>query len=604
MTEYHSPQLQSGGGGQKNFLLVIGVTIAVLLLAQQYFFKQPPPEQKPAAPAPAATQQNAVPAPPPPPPAPRGSKRAGAQPGAKQAGSESVTVVENDLYRITFSNRGGLAKSWILKKYKDSSGNPLNLVNEAAAGEWGYPLSLWSWDEGLRTKLNSVLYVPSATGTLNSPGELTFEYADGDLTVRKSFHFDSTYVVKVETSVVRGGNYQFALPAWPAGFGDASAAAAYAAQTIDFSNGEKIQRLKPDKKGKEISNGNVLRGTFEWGGAVDQYFTAMFLPDRPQHAVLATLRNFIVVPKDPKKPNETEKHEVLGVAVGDPGGVTSGRIFVGPKADDVLNSLHANTLNGQPNGADLSGLIDWGFFSIIARPLFLWLKWTHEHWVNFPSGWGWAIIILTLIINAAMLPLRLYQMKSALEMQRIQPQIQAIQAKYKKYPMRDPRRAEMNQEVSALYREHKVNPASGCLPLLVQMPFLWAFYRMLSEAIELRQAQFYWLHDLSSPDHWLVLPILIVLSTLLMQKMTPQAGISKEQQRMMNLMMPLMLGFFSWSVASGLGLYWVVGTLVGILQQWVMNRTKLGQEIHALAEKRARKQAGTGVDKTDKIVRR
>jgi YidC/Oxa1 family membrane protein insertase len=596
LTEYHNPQYSSGGGGQKNLLLVIGVTVVFLLLAQQYFFKQPPPETKPAAPPPAATQPSAPPAPSPAPVA-HGKKPA----STKQASSQSTTVVENDLYRITFSNRGGVATSWILKKYKDSGGKPLNLVNEAAAGEWGYPLSLWNWDEGLRNKLNSVLYVPSATGTLNAPGELTFEYADGDITVRKSFHFDSSYVVRVETSVVRGGNYQTVLPAWPAGFGDATASASYAAQTINYSNGEKIERLKPDKKGKEISNGKILQGVFEWGGPVDQYFAAIFLPDRPQHTVLATLRNFIVVPKDPSKPNDTEKHEVLGTAVGASNGVTSERIFVGPKADDVLKSVHANTINGQPNGADLSGLIDWGFFSIIAKPLFAWLKWTNEHWV---SNWGWDIIILTLIINAAMLPLRLYQMKSALEMQRIQPQIQAIQAKYKKYPMRDPRRAEMNQEVSALYREHKVNPASGCLPLLVQMPFLWAFYRMLSEAIELRQATFYWLRDLSAPDHMLVLPVLIVSSTWLMQRMTPQAGISKEQQRMMNIMMPLMLGFFSWSVASGLGLYWVVGTLVGMLQQWVMNRTKLGQEIHALAEKRARKQAGTGIETGGKVVRR
>ena len=596
--------MQSGGGGQKNFLLVIAAAVVVLLLSQQYFMKQPPPEQKPAAPAPAATQPSA---PPPAPVAPRG--RTGAKKptlvNVKQAGSESTTVVENSLYRITFSNRGGLAKSWILKQYKDSQGNPLNLVNELAANEWGYPLSLWNWDEGLRNKLNTALYVPSATGTLSAPGELTFEYADGDLTVRKTFRFDSSYVVRVETSVAQGGNYLTALPAWPAGFGDATASASYAQQTIDYSNGEKLERLKPDKKGKEISGGNVLRGTFEWAGAVDQYFAAVFLPDRPQQAQMATLRNWIAVPKDPNKPNETEKHEVLGAAVGGYNTVSNVRIFVGPKADDVLKSVHANTLNGQPNGADLAGLIDWGFFSIIAKPLFAWLKWTHDHWLSGLNGWGWSIIVLTLIINAAMLPLRLYQMKSALEMQRIQPQIAAIQAKYKKYPMRDPRRQEMNQEVSALYKEHKVNPASGCLPLLVQMPFLWAFYRMLSEAIELRQAQFYWLHDLSAPDHWLVLPILIVVSTLVMQKMTPQAGISKEQQRMMNLMMPLMLGFFSWSVASGLGIYWVMGTLVGILQQWVMNRTKLGQEIHDLAAKRARKQAGAGVEKEkDKTVKR
>jgi YidC/Oxa1 family membrane protein insertase len=597
LPEYRNPQ--SEPGGQKNFLLIIALTVVVLFLSQQYFSRRnPPPEQKAQAPASAAQP----PSTPPPPPAPRRTKST----GAKQAGTESSIVVENDLYRITFTNRGGLVKSWVLKKSQDAHGNPLDIVNEAGAAQWGYPLSLWTWDEGLRNKLNSAMYVPSATGTVQAPGQLTFEFADGDVTVRKSFRFEAaSYAVHIESSVVRGGNYVTALPAWPSGFGDPESPAAYAAQVIDFSNGEKTERLKPDKKGKAISNGNILRGPFEYFGPVDQYFAAIFLPDFPQQASAATLRNLAVVP-NPQKPNETEKVELLGVAVGNANGVTNERIFVGPKMVDVLKSVRANTLNGQPGGADLSGMIDWGFFAIIAKPLFVWLKWTHDHW-PWPN-WGWSIIILTLVINIVLLPLRLFQMKSALEMQRIQPQIQAIQNKYKKYPMRDPRRAEMNQEVSGLYKEHKVNPASGCLPLLVQMPFLWAFYQMLSQANELRHARFYWLHDLSAPDHMLVLPILIVLTTLLMQKMTPQAGVSKEQQRMMNLMMPLMLGFFSYSVASGLGLYWAVGTVVGIVQQWVMNRTKLGQEIHALAEKRARKQAGVGVDSSsknkDKEVRR
>ncbi len=598
MAEYHNPQSEPGGGGQKNFLLIIALSVVVLFLSQQFLSRHnPPPEQKPQAPA--ATAQ--APSAPAPAPAPPQSKSA----GARQASAESTTVVENDLYRITFTNRGGLVKSWVLKKSQDVRGNPLDIVNQEGAAQWGYPLSLWTWDENLRNKLNSAMYVPSATGNLQAPGQLTFEYADGDVTVRKSFRFEAaSYAVHIESSVVRGGSYVTALPAWPAGFGDAEVPAAYAAQTIDFSNGEKTERLKPDKKGKAISNGNLMRGPFEYFGPVDQYFAAIFLPDLPQQASGVTLRNSAIVTKDPQKPGETQRVELLGVAVGNPNGVTSERIFVGPKAVDVLKSVRANTLTGQPDGADLSGMIDWGFFSIIAKPLFVWLKWTHDHW-PFPN-WGWSIIILTLIINIVLLPLRLYQMKSALEMQRIQPQIQAIQNKYKKYPIRDPRRADMNQEISGLYKEHKVNPASGCLPLLVQMPFLWAFYQMLAQANELRHARFYWLHDLSAPDHLLVLPILIVLTTFLMQKMTPQAGVSKEQQRMMNLMMPIMLGFFSYSVASGLGIYWAVGTVVGIVQQWVMNRTKLGQEIHALADKRARKQAGLGVDSSnkDKIVRR
>jgi YidC/Oxa1 family membrane protein insertase len=175
-------------------------------------------------------------------------------------------------------------------------------------------------------------------------------------------------------------------------------------------------------------------------------------------------------------------------------------------------------------------------------------------------------------------------------MQKIAPQIQSINEKYKKYSLKDPRRAGANQEISALYKEHNVNPAGGCLPLIIQMPFLFAFWAMLSAAIELRGAHWLWLKDLSQPDHLYIIPITIILSTMFMQKMTPQAGMNPEQARMMNLMMPLMLGFMSWSVASGLGVYWLTGTIVGIIQQWAMNRTSLGKEIRALQEKRARKQ--------------
>ncbi|MBV8454467.1 MAG: membrane protein insertase YidC, partial [Deltaproteobacteria bacterium] len=180
-------------------------------------------------------------------------------------------------------------------------------------------------------------------------------------------------------------------------------------------------------------------------------------------------------------------------------------------------------------------------------------------------------------------------MKSALKMQKLQPQMKAIQDKYKKLPMRDPKRQEMNAELAELYKREGANPAGGCLPLIIQMPFLFAFYSMLGNAIELRQANFLWLHDLSSPDKVFVLPVLIVISTYLVQKMTPNAGMDPQQQRMMTIMMPLMIGFFSYSLASGLSLYWVVGNIIAIAQQHIMNRTSLGKEMRAEMEKRARK---------------
>jgi len=136
------------------------------------------------------------------------------------------------------------------------------------------------------------------------------------------------------------------------------------------------------------------------------------------------------------------------------------------------------------------------------------------------------------------------------------------------------------------------NPAGGCLPLVIQMPFLFAFYSMLGVALELRHAPFLWLHDLSSPDKLFILPVLIVVSTLFVQKMTPNAGMDPKQQQMMTLMMPLMIGFFSYSLPAGLSVYWTVGNFIAIAQQYIMNRTGLGREMREEMEKRARKKAG------------
>ncbi len=349
----------------------------------------------------------------------------------------------------------------------------------------------------------------------------------------------------------------------------------------------KVERLAP----KKVNGGNTLRGPFNWAGPQDQFFAAIFLPDNPDTAAMVTLHESISVPKDPKKPdpNDKVKYDVLGAAVGDMSGVTRERLFVGPKALNVLESVHSSTAPGRLDGPDLRDVVDFGFFHLIARPLFLWLKWTHEH---MASNWGVAIIILTVVINLALLPLRITSMRSALKMQKLQPQMKAIQDKYKKYPMRDPKRQEMNTEIGELYKREGVNPAGGCLPLIIQMPFLFAFYSMLQNAIELRQAQFLWLHDLSSPDKMFVMPVLIVVSTYLVQKMTPNSGMDPKQQQMMTLMMPLMIGWFSFNLPSGLSVYWIIGNVIAIAQQYIMNRTGLGREMREEMEKRARKKAG------------
>jgi len=586
LADFKNPQQEPGA--EKRLLLVFLLTFVVLIVFQPLLKKYMPqapvapqkpsvPEQVAAAPAVAAVTAPAA--------------RTPAAAIGKQASSETETVIENDLYKITFTNRGAQVKSWILKKFdNDAQNGPLELVDNAAAQSYGQPLSLWTYDETLRNKLSSALYVASSDGRLTAPAQISFEYADQDVVVRKTFAFDHTYVLKVETSVVYRGAEILAAPAWPAGFGDERTPASYAAARIDYHNDASTERstfIFPSYISrlpiKSISSGNTLKGQFEWAGTGDQYFTAIFIPDNPQSAALITLRNPLEVPAKPGS-NENAKVDVLGAAVGDLRGPTHEQMYVGPKELAVLDAVPVPSIrNGNPN---LGGIVDFGRLEILARPLFLWLKWTYNHVV---PNWGWAIVIQTLIIAIALLPLRITQMKSMLKMQRVAPQIKSIQEKYKKYSLRDPRKAAMNEEISALYKKEGVNPAGGCLPLLIQMPFLWAYYSMLRDALDLRHAHWLWIHDLSARDPYFLLPILMVVSMFAMQKMTPQTGMDPAQQKMMTLMMPLMMGFIFFNLAAGLNLYYAETNLIQMAQQAVMNRTSLGREMREMLEKRARK---------------
>jgi YidC/Oxa1 family membrane protein insertase len=303
------------------------------------------------------------------------------------------------------------------------------------------------------------------------------------------------------------------------------------------------------------------------------------MPDSPKDATLVTLNASVDVPRAPDKHDDAkDKANVLGLAFGNAEGTTRERIFVGPKALNLLEGTQSHA-----GGPDLRGIFDFGTFGFIARPLFLWLKWTQENMIH---NWGWAIAFLTLVITMALLPLRISSMKSSLRMQRIQPQMKAIQEKYKRYSITDPRRADMQKEMSALYKKEGVNPLGGCFPLLLQMPFLIAFYSMLNNAIELRQANWLWIHDLSAPDPWHILPIVIMISMFVTQKSAPQGGMDPAQQKMMNFMGPLMIGGLSWGVAAGLSIYWALSTLLSYGQQLVINRSELGQQVKKTIERR------------------
>ena len=311
---------------------------------------------------------------------------------------------------------------------------------------------------------------------------------------------------------------------WPSGFGDQSTAPHYASAQIAYQDGSKVERLAnswtvlPSTK---AIGGTTIPGPVSLGGG----FGAILL--RHFHAAgSAECRNGDCCAARLKfrttLPTKRQADRQGGCARRrrwQPEGATSARLYVGPKSLADLEAVPVPGITGAE--PDLRAVVDFGWLGLIARPLFLWLKWMYNHIV---ANWGWAILLQTLVINLALLPLRLSQMKSMLKMQRVAPQIKSIQEKYKKYSLRDPRKAEMNTEISALYKKEGVNPAGGCLPLVIQMPFLFAYYRMLGVAMDLRHAPWLWVHDLSSPDPLHILPIAIVVTMFFMQRYDAAGG--------------------------------------------------------------------------------
>jgi YidC/Oxa1 family membrane protein insertase len=506
-----------------------------------------------------------------------------------QAAAATSTIVENELYRITFTNRGGQVSSWILKKFTDNEGHPLDLVHDGASALYGYPLSLYTYDAGLTSQLANALYVPSATGVLEAPSTLSFDYSAGNIVVHKTFTFGADYVIRADTVVLRDGIPIRALLAWPAGLGDMENAAAYVSAVVDTRGGGKNDHIAL----KSVSGGSTLTGPFDYAGISDQYFAAVFLPVIPQDATVVTLENKIDIAKVKRSRGSGQGVAakgntllpVLGAAVGSLSNHNQVRLFVGPKAMPVLKSIHS------ADGASLESLIDFGFWGriYVSQILFFGLHFVQEH---FASNWGWAIVLFTVFINLLLLPLRVTGMRSMLKMQRIQPQIDLIKAKYKNPKPTDPRAAEMNAEVMAYQKEQGVSMFGGCIPSLIQLPLLFAFFTMMNRVVELRHAHWYWLPDLSSADPYHILPIFMVITSFLVQFYTPSPGVDPQQQKMMAFMMPAFSGYMTWNYASGLALYWNVGNLIMIIQQTVMNRTALGREMREIAAKRARAKLG------------
>ena len=618
MPEVHNPNLQSqgsgGGGGDMRSTMAFMLVVLAAFLGYQYFFNKPkPPDQPSDQPPPVTQTQPAAPvaqAAPGPAPTTATAHAPSATPQIT-ASLETVTTVENELFKIEFTNRGAQVQHWILKKYLDSAGKPLDLVQPQAAAHveaaehLGLPMSLFTYDPALTSQLNQALYQvtvagaqPSATGLVVAPASITFHYLSNGLDVTKTFRFDSSYVITVEAEVKQNGAPVRALVAWPAGLGDMEELRSSAGGGLIPSK----QRPTPSFfmwsiDGKDdslaavkVSGNNTIDQPYQYAAVTDLYFASAFLPDVPDRTTVVTLHNFMELPSDPSDPNSKKTHtEVLGVAVGDTSGTSRLRLFVGPKATDVLKSVHATGADGKPSGPTLESLIQYGWMTIIAKPLYLALRFMLRIGI---SNWGWAIIVFTALFNLALLPTRLMMTKSSLKMMRIQPKVDAIKKRYSNLKMNDPKRNEMNAEMMALYKTEGVNMYGGCLPMLLQMPFFFAYFRVLQNAVELRQAHWYWLPDLSQPDPSHVLPIFVIITMFFTQYITPSPGMDPAQRRMMAFMTPIFFGYILWQYPSGLALYWGTGNIMMLAMQIGINRSHWGKEMHEIAARRAAKKLG------------
>ncbi|MGA2217963.1 MAG: membrane protein insertase YidC [Terracidiphilus sp.] len=259
-----------------------------------------------------------------------------------------------------------------------------------------------------------------------------------------------------------------------------------------------------------------------------------------------------------------------------------------PASQVQPQTVHEETDKAPPpvaGGQSIASPGNFGWLTFIARPLYLALRFLHDHGIG---NWGWSIVVLTVMFNLLFIWPRMMSMKSSLKMMRVQPKVDALKKRYAHLKINDPRYAEMNAEMMALYKAEGANMFGGCLPLLLQMPLFFAYMSVLRNAVELHQAHWLRLADLSSPDPSHILPLFIIGSMVLTQCITPAPGMNPSQRWMFAILMPAVMGFSLWRYASGLSLYWVTGNIINLLIQFAINRSKLGREMHALAAARAR----------------
>ena len=578
---------------ERRVLLAITLSFLVLFLFQR--FVMPPPAPLPSnASAPATTPANAstpltpgtqapstsapgttAPGTSAPTQAPSGTQALEAPAVASTVGESSAreVIVETSKVKATFSNRGGVITHWIMKEFRNDSGQPLDLVPSGAGPDAIKPFTLSVDDKAVTDRLKDAIYRITVDGApagemvdaTSQPKTIVFEAAGADgFSVRKTFTVEpTTYIITFGANVQSNGERLNPAINWGPGLGDEIARAKPASFFSPSYNTPAQAIVYKVTPGTLWTSRNFERvpataaasqeGGYLFAGVDDHYFGSLLLNEKNTQAFKIDYAPVHVPQTD--DPEMVGRYVAYAIRFQHP--QDESRFYFGPKAFDELRAIDP----------EATRVINFGMFAWLGVPLLNALKWVH----GYIGNWGWAIIVLTILINVALFPLRHKSVVSMRKMQKIQPQMKAIQDRYAKYKVTDPERQKMNTEVMELYKREGVNPASGCLPTLLTFPFLFAFYGMLSQAIEIRGADFAgWIHNLSAPDPYYILPLVFGAIQVYQMKITPTAGDPQQQKVMM--FMPVIFTMMSLSFPSGLVMYWLVSTLLAILQQQVTTK--------------------------------
>ncbi len=498
----------------------------------------------------------------------------------RAASAERQVVVDTSLYRLVFSNRGARLLSMQLWEYLSNAREPYEMVGQGAAEHLNIrPLDIRLSSPRNTETVSMALFETDAPSKMSvADGEektVSFRWSDGrGLAVEKHVtFFGATYRFHVEVSVSERREEVGKQVLYGGGVGNEITESRY----VGVDKGVVVSRGELELfTASDVDEGSGTSVGVTAMGVASHYFTGLMLP--ADDSLYATRFETGVVPTEDEKRAE---REVITAALEAPSSKAVFTLYMGPKKLERLEAL----------APGMSQIIEFG--SWMRYPALLLrsgLVKIHE----FVGNWGFAIVLLTVAINVVLVPLKHYSFVSMRRMQKLAPQIQKIRDRYKKVKPTDPRYQQMNQEIMTLYKENNASPLSGCLPMLLMIPFFFAFYRLLMSSIELRQAPFiFWIQDLAVHDPMFVLPVLMGGTQMAIQKMTPQTSADPTQQKIMSFM-PIMFTFILAWAPSGLVLYWFSNNLVSMAQQLTTNRFLGDREAKALKDTKAVKSVKKG----------